>query len=232
MKLKFNFDWICFDTKYAFDQIEEYFGIMSAQIETLKENNMENIRASLENAKDIEDYQLQSSTLFQEHYYQYEENLPRCLTYSFITMIYTLLERRLNELCNDLIKKNKIKLSVNKLKGSLSERIELFFKAFNLNGIKKQDINTILEFSRVRNQIVHENGQMENASNKLKNYIKNIKDIKTVNNQLIIEPSYCIDHLIYFKKMFSNAFTELGYKQDYTIKTEETNCNNSLAGDG
>ena len=221
MIIKFNFDWICFDTKYAFSQIETYFEIMNGQIEDIKKKNMESIRSLLENVKDIEDYEFQSSTLFQEHYHQYEENLPRCLTYSFVTMIYTTLETRLNELCNDLFKRKNLKLALKNLKGSLADRVELFFKALDLKGLGKKDIDKITEFSRIRNQIIHENGQMHNATKKLKNYVKNKNNITTKNNQLVIETSYCLEHLKYFKKMFSNAFKELGYKQDYTIETNE-----------
>jgi len=202
MRINFNFDWICFDTQYSFSQIETYFETMVGQIEELKSKNFENIKSSLKNVDDVEDYELQSSTLFQEHYHQYEENLPRCLTYSFVTMIYTTLETRINELCNDLIKKRNLELTLENLKGSLAERVELFFKAFNLKGLKKKDIDRITEFSRVRNQIVHENGNMNNASKKLKNYIKQKNDIYTENNQLVIETSYCIENLKYFKNCF------------------------------
>ena len=221
MIINFNFDWICFDTKYAFDQIKTYFATMNGQIDELKTKNMESIKSSLKNIENLEDYELESSTLFQEHYHQYEDNLPRCLSYSFITMIYTTLETRLNELCNDLIKKRNFELTLKNLKGSLAERVELFFKAFNLKGLEKKDIDKITEFSRVRNQIVHENGNMHNASTKFKNYVKNNKNISVKNDQIVVEIQYCLDNLNYFKSMFVNAFSELGYKQDYTINTSE-----------
>lgn len=222
MIIKFNFDWICFDTKYAFSQIETYFVRMNGQIEELKSKDMESIKSSLKNIENIEDYELESSTLFQEHYHQYEDNLPRCHSYSFVTMIYTTLETRLNELCNDLIEKRNLNLNLENLKGSLAERVKLFFKAFNLKGLGKKDIDKITEFSRVRNQIVHENGHMHNASKKLKNYLKNTNNISVENNLIVVEIQYCLDNLSYFKSMFANAFRKLGYKQDYTVSTSES----------
>jgi len=221
MIINFNFDWICFDTKSDFDQLENYFVTMIQQIDELKSKNMKSIKSSLVNIEDVEDYELESNLLFKQHYHEFEDSLPRHLSYSFITMTYTVLETRLNKLCKNLIKKRKLELTLEVLRGSLAERVKLFFKAFNLQGINKQDIDKITEFSRVRNLIVHEGGQMNNAKKILEKYIDNNKNITVENNQIVIDTQYCLDNLSYFKSMFARAFTELGYKQDYTVNTKQ-----------
>ena len=111
---------------------------MNAHINDLKSKSTEVVENLLKNLDSENGSDIDPGSLILDHYHQLEVNFPRCLNYSFVTMIYTTLEARINELCNDLINKRNLNLTIEHLKGSFAERVGLFFSAFNLKGLKKR----------------------------------------------------------------------------------------------
>src|SRR4051812_48112230 len=103
-----RFSWDVLETKMMFDQLRDYFKIMSDGAEVIKEKYEKIIEQELSQTQEVEEeVDIMSQAKYQQHFYQFESNLPRQLSFSFITLFYALLENRVKSI-SEFIEEKKI----------------------------------------------------------------------------------------------------------------------------
>ena len=146
----FEIDWFRWETMNAFEQIRVYFKLIEKQIE--EASILDKCAIDMKpKPKDEEEYQLTIGQEIAIHEHQFKEILPRIMSYSFISMLYSETEFRLKELCNELEKRRNLPLSLSKFRGNVIERISNFFEAFSLSSLQSDEAKMLKDFALIRN---------------------------------------------------------------------------------
>ena len=88
---------------------------------------------------------------------------PRTLRYSYITIIYSHVETKLTEICNLIRENNNLSLRLSHLSGSLIEKSKRYISSYASFSLSTIDWSVIDELTKVRNCIVHCNGNILNS---------------------------------------------------------------------
>ena len=166
--------------------------------------------------ENLDPYQKQLiGEFYGEDYFMVEEIFERQFRYSVLVTFYSILEGALNDLCNQMRHLKKLELKLDDLKGSGVERAELYLRKACLIDFpgKSGEWNEILELNKLRNCIVHTQGNILEAkkTEELKKIIKNTKGLDIERDRYIkIKPAYIesIEESVrnFLTKVFDNAF--------------------------
>lgn len=148
--------------------------------------------------------------------YQHEHLFPLSLRYSFVVLLYLIIEDRLRQACNLIQKIRALPIRAKDLRGDTLEQCMIFLD--KLVGIQRQSISTwqrISDLSKIRNCIVHSSGRVEESRDK--DYLKllakqenSLIDLsdneQPTETQLVISPEYCVISTLVAGRFFEEIF--------------------------
>ena len=168
---------------------------------------------------DEEDKESISRNAQDEYQSVFSDTYPLYLRYSFVVLIYLVLESQLNALCDDIKERKGIPIRATELRGDSNiTRCKIYLqKLANLSNIDDKYWETVEDISKVRNCIVHTLGKVELSRDR-----KRLHEIATENRGLsisnidlseqevlVITPEYCQqavrDVLMLLQKIFEAA---------------------------
>jgi uncharacterized protein YutE (UPF0331/DUF86 family) len=181
--------------KYTIEGIKNYYNISSKSLE--KEiSELYSVFERENNSLFTTDNHLYSELYdsFVDFSENLEESFKRNLNYSFITLLYSFLESSLNDLCSFLKEQKNLDLNFNDLnregiiraKNYLEKVCKLCFSAIG------NEWNEIEKLNKIRNCIVHTNGNVEKfrQTTKIKNIAEHTKYIELENDYLVVNNNY------------------------------------------
>lgn len=215
-------DFFVWETISAFKAIHRYFELIESQIGKVKDEEWEKLK-ELPIPTDEEEYQTEYVPTIQAHKHEFEKVLPRLVGYSFVMMLFSELEFRINEICRELKKREDVPLKINDFKGNLIERFSKFLIIANKPPLEKNEKTEITAFIVIRNCVVHNNGFINNLSDpkKLRNVAKNKLHIEITgkgdNERIKVSSRFLYSRIEFFIAMFRRLFEALNFKPEYPI---------------
>ena len=159
--LKTKSDWLSVSTDIKIDELRNYLNTLRKQLESMTDEYKSKIDAEARKIKDEEDRQ-EFYEWSGDEYWNYKETFPRILLNSFHVTAYTLLESQIYSIATKIGKKQKQLFDVSELRGN--DYLQSAYYYINrLTGIKCNQYdswNAITEGRRLRNIIVHSNGEV------------------------------------------------------------------------
>lgn len=213
-------DFFVFKTISAFKAIHRYFELITSQIEKVGENECEKLK-ELPIPADDEEYQTEYIPKIGAHKHEFEKLLPRLVGYSFVMMLFSELEFRINAICRELKTRENVPVKINDFRGDLIERFSKFLKVVGKPQLKGDEKSEIKAFMEVRNCIVHNNGFLENflKSDKLRNIAKSKLHIEIIgknkSERIIVKNAFCISKIQFFITMFRRLFEVLDFGPEF-----------------
>lgn len=162
---------------------------------------------------------------YADHAYRFHGEFPMIMRYSHITSIYSFLEYELQQLCEEVIKREKgdINVKVSDLKGfPYISSSKIFLTKIIDGGFTEWGV--IDDLAKVRNCIIHCNGVVEHSSSRSKigNIIKHTNGIE-INDEgrLLIKNEYVGYILDKVQNLFKVVLDKLrfgvGFANSYAI---------------
>jgi|GEM_PF-2244285 len=220
--VKIKWDIFVWDTLSSFRSIQRYFELVESQIKKVKDEEWEQLQ-QLPVPRDEEEYQTEYAPEIGAHKHEYEEVLPRLVSYSFVLMLFSELEFRINEICRVLKKRENVPLKINDFKGNLIERFTKFLIIANKSQLEKNDRDEIDNFVVVRNCIAHNNGFLSNFKDakKLSNIAKTERhleiDGRGENARILVLSGFLYSRFEFFMEMFKRLFDSLNFGPEIPI---------------
>lgn len=224
--VKIKIDLFVWETISAFKAIHRYFELIESQIGKVKEEEWEKLK-ELPGPADEEEYQTEYIPTIQAHKHEFEKVLPRLVGYSFVMMLFSELEFRINEICRELKKREDVSLKINHFRGNLIERFSRFLIIANKPPLEKKEKTEIQDFIVIRNCVVHNNGFLKNFSNaeKLRNVAKNKLHIEIAgkgdNERIKISSRFLYSRAEFFIALFRRLFGALNFGPEYPIISDK-----------
>jgi hypothetical protein len=94
-------DFFVWETISAFRAIQRYFELIESQIGKVKDEEWQSLK-ELPVPRDEEEYQTEYLPTVGAHKHEFEKLLPRIVGYSFVMMLFSELEFRLNEVTREI----------------------------------------------------------------------------------------------------------------------------------
>ena len=138
-------------------------------------------------------------------------------------MLFSELEFRINEICRELRKREKVPLKINDFKGNLIGRLSKFLIAANKQPLEKNEVLEIRNFIIIRNCVVHNNGFLMNFSDskKLREIAKDKLHIEITgkgnNERIKISSRFLYSRIEFFIVMFRRLLADLNFGPEYPI---------------
>jgi hypothetical protein len=129
---------------------------MEAQLPIIQEHE----QSSIERFRDRDlPNTLPYESMMEEYDWVYERFFPRSLRYSFIVLLYLVIEHQLNQLCDEIKKRRNLPIRSNEMSGDALKRSKVYLE--KVAGISIKNWGTLEDLSKVRNCIVHALGKVE-----------------------------------------------------------------------
>jgi hypothetical protein len=218
-------DFFVWETISAFRAIQRYFELVESQTGKVKDEEWKKLK-QLPVPKDEEEYQTEYIPIIDAHKHEFEKVLPRLFGYSFVMMLFSELEFRINGICRELKNRESVPLKINDFKGDLVERFSKFLIIANKPKLEKNEKTEINNFMVVRNCIVHNNGFLKNftKSDKLRNIVKNELHLKIIdkgdNSRVEVLSGFLFSRIEFFIGMFDRLFEVLSFGPEIPIISE------------
>lgn len=151
-------------------------------------------------------------SMMEEYDWIYGYFFPRSLRYSFVVLLFLVTEHQLNQLCDEIKKRQNLPIRANEMSGDALKRSKVYLE--KVAGISTKNWSDIEDLSKVRNCIVHSLGKVELSKDEkhLKQLVKkNIGlSISDKDSQeegfLVISADYCEASVNVAKKFFDEIF--------------------------
>lgn len=220
--VRIRIDFFVWETISAFKAIHRYFKLIESQIGKVKDEEWVKLRELLV-PTDEEEYQTEYVPKIEAHKNEFEKVLPMLVGYSFVMILFSELEFRINEICRELKKRENFPLKINDFKGDLTERFSKFLIMANKPPLEKNEKAEIKDFIVIRNCVVHNNGFLKNFSDpkRLRNVVKNKLHIeisgKGDNERIKVSSLFLYSRIEFFIAMFRRLFEALNFGPEYPI---------------
>ncbi|MGA9398273.1 MAG: hypothetical protein WBV22_08435 [Anaerolineaceae bacterium] len=148
-----------------------------------------------------------------QYEWTYSYFFPLIMRYSYISLLWTALENRLNSYCSFIHKEYKPIFFVNNIKGGYLERTKDYFK--QIDNYKRVEWTFIQHLYIVRNCIVHSFGKIDLLTDNKQILINIIKSkiytgLTSTENEgsitLIVSPEYCVKAIGEVNDFFRSLF--------------------------
>lgn len=195
------------------DEIKQYYETLKSQIENLQND----LNTKINKFKAESNTNEHTESIFDEICEQYkmnEDTVKRYFRYSVVIQIYTLIEDRLNNICDFLCKQNQKQISYQDLSGNGSYRALNYLKKVFSISLGKPDEDFINSTNTIRNAIAHTNGNLTEESDEITKKIKKIvnkeKGISIdTNNRLDISDTYISYLFENTRNVFNNIYKKI-----------------------
>ncbi len=194
------------------DEIKQYYETLKSQIENLQND----LNTKINKFKAESNTNEHTESIFDEICEQYkmnEDTIKRYFRYSVVIQVYTLIESRLNNICDFLCKHKQEKISYKDLSGNGSHRALNYLKKVFSISLSEADEDFIKNTNGIRNAIAHANGDLAEESNEMTKKIKAIVNktngLSDTNNILHISEEYISDLFKNTIKVFNNIYEKI-----------------------
>jgi hypothetical protein len=138
-------DFIVWETISGFRAIQRYFDLIESQIEKVRDEEWQKLE-QLPIPEDEEERQTEYYPTIESHKREFEKVLPRLVGYSFVMMLFSELEFRINAICRELKKRENIPLKINDFKGDLIKRFSKFLIVADKPPLEENERNELKDF--------------------------------------------------------------------------------------
>lgn len=208
-----NWDMHRWETEFAFDNLADYLDIIEGQFESFRD--MERNKIPRNPPTGLSEEQLadwhSEINLFEE---QYDRDFPSKIRYSFLILLYIILETRLRAACDEISNRRSLEKKESDIRSAALERAKVFLKKVAKLPSGDQIVwEWLMDFQKVRNCIVHSNGQIEGSRDKdILNHLCNENvGLSSEAGALMIERRYCTVTLEMTKRYFGHLFDSAGF---------------------
>jgi hypothetical protein len=220
-------EWFRSETESILHSLAEYQAVMETQLDTVQTNEQKRVRDWLRSIEfESDDWDVESSIARDEYEWTYNIMFPKSLRYSFLVLLFLVLERQLIGLCDDIKDRQKLPIRANDLKGDTILRCKIYLQ--KLAGISRVDDQLwvkVEDLSKVRNCIVHALGKIElsNDQRRLQELATNGHGISISGHEspeeglLIITSEYCQQAINDVLEFFTAIFEAAGYGPSISI---------------
>ncbi len=220
LKMKIRLNPVVVDTQWSLTALKKYFEEISKHLQDITDINYSHILDELKKNPLIDEVDRQD--LFHNHSVYYEREFPPRFRYSYLLLLYMVLETQMKAICNHLKSQKDLNVGLNDLRGkSDMERARKYLeKIANIRITDEKQWNEPCTLQKVRNRIVHANGeikQFKRAGDKkyLEQYAKRGSGLSIDSWGFIsIQPSYCQHAQRSVDELFQSIFTACGWKPD------------------
>ena len=197
-------------TEYELDELKQYY----AELEIKFERDKESLSKSYDEkfGSEVIDPELEYmlDEQFSEEHYIIENLFLKTFRHSMIVSIYSLIEINLNFLCRYLCRSKKLALALEEIRGDGIERAKVYLaKVCDVSFPESNEWNEIIKLNKIRNCIVHAQGDTEgaNSPDKIKKIVKNTKGVMLESDRFIrIEGRYIDTILSKTNKFFATVY--------------------------
>ncbi len=203
------------ETEGLFRGLADYHTKLEAQIPIIGKNEFEK----------VEEWAKQESVEYGEYdiavdelKWNYEYYFPRSLRYSFVVLLYLVVEKQLTQLCKIIQEGHNLPIKANDLRGDIIERSKTYIH--KVAGVPKNDVDwtKVGDLSVVRNCIVHTMGEIVESKDKayLQKMVSANIGLSTGNdeffdsNRLQISRKYCSKAIREMQVFFDQLFDAAG----------------------
>ena len=202
------------ETSALFDQLAEYHEKMEIQLGLTQQNEEEQLRSQARaEAWDPDEFFAMLDTIHRS----YDFIVPRYFRYSFIVLLFLVLENRLNQLCDEVKNRHDLPVRASEFKGGIIQRAKTYLR--KMAGIKDVDWAYVEDLSKIRNCIVHGMGKINLSTNEahLKQVALREEGLEISENGfgeegiLLVSADYCSQAVQNVKAFFDEVFDSAGF---------------------
>jgi hypothetical protein len=214
-----DWDMHRWETEFAFDSLADYLDIIEGQFESVRRLERNRIQQNPPAGLSEEEFaEYQSEIQFFED--RYERDFPSKIRYSFVVLLYIVLETRLRAVCDEISKRRSLELRESDLKGASIERAKAFLeKVATLPSGDRMAWQWLRDFQKVRDCIVHTNGRIERSRDKdrLNHLCNENMGLSSEAGSLMIERHYCTKMIEITKSYFGRLFDSAGFGKSMPV---------------
>jgi len=218
MKIRLN--PVVVDTQYALFVLSQYLDTMEAQLLQSQASERAKFTEQIAQENLVDDVDVQSA--LQDHYQFFEKDFPSRLRYSFVVLLYIVLETQSRALCRHLASKTCSDKTLNDMQGhNLLDRLKTFLK--DVRGIRLAESDFwvgLHDIRKIRDCIVHGNGnpselKKQKDRDHIARYAMRGKGITTDSwSFLKIEKQFCQSALKVVEEFFTEVFEACGFEPE------------------
>ncbi len=145
------------ETEGLFRNLADYHEKLESQIPIIGKNEFEKVQ---EWAKQESVEYGEYDVAVDELKWDYEYYFPRSLRYSFIVLLFLVVEKQLTQLCKVVQEKHNLPIKANDLRGDIIERSKTYIHKVARVSMDGVDWTKVSDLSIVRNCIVHTMGEI------------------------------------------------------------------------
>jgi hypothetical protein len=151
-------------------------------------------------------------SMMEEYDWVYGNFFPRSLRYSFVVLLFLVIEHQLNQLCDEIKKRKNLPIRASEMSGDALKRSKVYLE--KVAGISIKNWSDIEDLSKVRNCIVHALGKVELSKDEkhLKQLTKKDVGLSISDKEsqeegfLVVSSDYCESSVIVAQKFFDEIF--------------------------
>lgn len=171
------------------EEIKQYYEELERKFQADKKQLSKRYKEKVADDNLHPDIKREVDEYFAEEHYIIENIFLKSFRYSMVVTSYSLLEIAMNDLCHYLRHSKKLSLNLDEIKGEGIERAKLYLsKVCSIDFPERSaEWNDIQKVNRIRNCIVHAEGDIEYAKSpqKLKNIVMNTSGLSLYRDRYI-----------------------------------------------
>lgn len=210
----FGYDFRRFETEHAVSSLQRYLQIMDVQMQEAYRFEREAMNKKGPESDHEEDREIwrQEQDALQN---LFEDQLRPAMYYSFITLVHTIFETRLKAFCADNKKQQNSLIDSTDFKGSPIEQARKYLtKVCGFDVQKRQEWQRLLKFQRVRDCIVHTNGELTESRDEKEIRLLIAERIGLEISdfgRLVVTKPFCDEYLSCLDRFFRGLFDDAGW---------------------
>jgi len=209
--MKIRVDFFRAETMATLKTVREYLATMEDQLNLLRETKEALIRTE---AKCWEDLDVD----LREFKIVFNEIFPRCLRYSFVVFLYSVMETQLDALCNEIRKRRGLPEELRDKRTPLERCKDFISKSFGIDFGKTPTWEALTVLEKVRDCIAHTGGRVEDSRDRDFLEIKAkagiglaFSDHSISKGRIIVEHKFCADTSDAAISFFGMVFERTGF---------------------
>lgn len=213
-------DFFRMETSALFRGLAEYHEKMEVQLELIQKKEEEQLRSWAEAEA------LEPAEFFAEldgHRWTYDFLFPRSLRYSFIVLLFLVLESQLGQLCDQVKNRRNLPVRASEFRGGVVQRAKTYLR--KMAGIKDVDWTYVEDLSKIRNCIVHALGKVDLSRDKDRlrhlalrgNGLTISDDEFSEEGILLVSADYCSQAVRNVSAFFDEVFDAAGFGPEIVI---------------
>ncbi len=194
-------------TLAAINGLAEYYETMESQLQSLKVEDRNKIHADIKNLKlNREDEMVEEDIAIQQHTTKYDMLFTNFFRYSFVVLLFFVVEKALRDLCFAVEDVKPISMSPPEPSRDIIKSYKQYLNEAQVS-VPNQLWESIHKLNKIRNCIVHASGYIERCIDKQHlrkiakqgigilisgdNYQGDLDPLYLEGNMLVLEPAYC-----------------------------------------